>query len=395
MLASARMRAIVKIPHVVWRDGRPRFSPGPLLRQLGYKGEDLKDGAGRWLDLRATEDWAKKRVGEIEARRRDPKGKRPRAPAGPRATTIEDLFEDLWKAKRVRDPGADGALGEATVRDYRMKARSLHTFDAELYQSPAAAITRGIVLGLHERLWEDKGLAMANGVIAVLRLAYSHALDRRPELNLINPCLRLRLPTPRPRVRVATPAEIAALMKAADEVEPAIGDAILLALLTGQRQGDVLALPERVLAEGRLRLEQQKTGVRVGMKIMQALKPRLEAARARRIAHNRLPTTFVVDPGTGRRYVPDTFRHRFAAIRETAAGEEPSVEDFWFMDLRDTAITWLANAGATVPEIAAVSGHSLNTINSILKHYLEANEAQADAALDKLQVWLTSKGVEL
>lgn len=394
------MRIVVKIPHVVWRDGRPRFVPGPALRALGYKGEDLKDAAGRWLDIRATETWAKARLAEIEAARSSPatRGRgtgRKAGGGGPRAITVEDLFEDLWKLKKFRGEDAPGALASSTVRDYRVKAHAIEAFDAELWTSPAAALNRAIVLGLHERLWEEKGLAMANGVVAVLRLAYSTAIDRRPECGLINPCLRLRLPAPRPRVRVATPEEIAALMKAADSAEPAIGDAIVFALLTGQRQGDVLAARELDLEQGRVRLTQAKTGTRVGMRILAALKVRLEAAKARRKAAHRLPGTYVVDPRTGRQYGPDVFRHRFAEVREEAAKTCPSLADFWFMDLRDTAITWMANGGAAVPEIAAVSGHSLATVTSILKHYLESNAEQADSALGKLEAWMEGQGVKL
>ncbi|MFZ1962022.1 MAG: tyrosine-type recombinase/integrase [Roseiarcus sp.] len=387
------MRVVVRIPHVVWRGGRPRFSPGPRLRALGFRGEDLRTPAGAWLDIRAAEDWAREKLAEIEARKADP-GARRKRPAGPRAITIEDLFEDLWKLKRLRDAGESGALSRTTARDYRGKARALKFFDPELWTAPAAAVNRSIALGLHERLWEAKGLAMANGVIAVLRLAYASAIDRRPEAGLVNPCLALRLPSPSPRVRVATPAEIAALMAAASEREPAIADAILFALLTGQRQGDVLAARELDLAEGRVRVQQGKTGARVGMKILAALAGRLAAAKARRLALGRLPTTFVVDP-SGKRYPLDAFRHRFAEVRALAAEQAPSVADFRFMDLRDTAITWLANSGATIPEIAAVSGHSPNTVAAILKHYLEPNSSQADAALDKLQAWMEKQGVKL
>jgi len=395
------MRAVVKIPHIVWRDGRPRFVPGPALRALGFRGEDLKDPAGRWLDIRRTEDWAKRRLAEIEARRALPSFRR-RGDGGPRgraggapAVTVEDLFEDLWKLKKLRDAASSGALAASTVRDYRVKAHAIEAFDPELWTSPAAALSRAVVLGLHERLWEEKGLAMANGVVAVLRLAYSTAIDRRPECGLVNPCLRLKLPAPRPRVRVASPDEIAALMAAADAAEPAIGDAIMLALMTGQRQGDVLAVREADIEQGRLRLTQAKTGMRVGMRILGALKGRLAGAQARRKAANRLPATFVIDPRTGRPYQADVFRHRFADVRATAAGTCASVADFWFMDLRDTAITWLANAGATIPEIAAISGHSLATVTSILKHYLEANAAQADAGLGKLEAWMEGQGMTL
>jgi integrase len=387
------MRVTVRIPYISWRNGRPRFSPGPRLRELGLKGQDLKDAKGAWLDLHATEAWTKAKLAEIADRKAHPTVRRPRQ-TGPKVTTVEDLFEDLWKLRKFKI-GEDGALSANSIRDYKIKAKALSLFDPEVWTNPAAAVTRHVAFGLHERLWETKGLSMANGVIAVLRLAYSHTIDRRPAANLTNPCLRLRLPSPKPRVRVATPQEIEALLRSADALEPAIGDAILLALLTGQRQGDLLKVRQGQLEAGRIAIEQGKTGARVGMKILNAMQSRLTAAKARRAAAPRVPLSFIWDPRTGGPYVTDTFRHRFAEVRAAACETEPSLEDFWFMDLRDTAITWLANAGATVPEIAAVSGHSIETVHSILKHYLEANESQANNALDKLQVWIDEQGVKL
>jgi hypothetical protein len=38
-----------KVPYFCWRDGRPRWEPGPNLRDLGLKGQDLKDDVGGWL----------------------------------------------------------------------------------------------------------------------------------------------------------------------------------------------------------------------------------------------------------------------------------------------------------------------------------------------------------
>ena len=34
-----------------------------------------------------------------------------------------------------------------------------------------------------------------------------------------------------------------------------------------------------------------------------------------------------------------------------------NIEDLWFMDLRRTAVVRLAEAGCSVPEIAAINGH--------------------------------------
>jgi hypothetical protein len=36
--------------------------------------------------------------------------------------------------------------------------------------------------------------------------------------------------------------------------------------------------------------------------------------------------------------------------------------DAWYMDHRDTAVTNLAEAGCTVPEICAISGHSERSV---------------------------------
>ena len=44
----------------------------------------------------------------------------------------------------------------------------------------------------------------------------------------------------------------------------------------------------------------------------------------------------------------------------------------------------LAEAGATVPEIAAVTGHSLNHASRILEVYLSRTRSLADAAIMKL-----------
>jgi hypothetical protein len=45
----------------------------------------------------------------------------------------------------------------------------------------------------------------------------------------------------------------------------------------------------------------------------------------------------------------------------------------------------LAEAGATVPEVAAITGHSYRTINSILERYLPRTKHLAEMAIAKLE----------
>lgn len=48
----------------------------------------------------------------------------------------------------------------------------------------------------------------------------------------------------------------------------------------------------------------------------------------------------------------------------------PPLASFRHQDLRDTAVTWLAIAGTNIPEIASVTGHSLQSSTDVLEHYL-------------------------
>jgi hypothetical protein len=49
-------------------------------------------------------------------------------------------------------------------------------------------------------------------------------------------------------------------------------------------------------------------------------------------------------------------------------------------------VTRLAVAGCTVPEIAAITGHSLKDVQDILdRHYLSRDQALAETAIRKLE----------
>jgi integrase len=59
--------------------------------------------------------------------------------------------------------------------------------------------------------------------------------------------------------------------------------------------------------------------------------------------------------------------------------------DLHFHDLRGTAITMLSEAGCTTPEIAAITGHSVRNIASIIDVYLARTRPLADNAIAKLE----------
>lgn len=388
------------ILHVAWRDGRPRFSPGPRLRALGHAGYDLRHNApgqdeplapghgraGRWFTRGEAVDWSAAFAAALKAPR---KRRRTPAPARP-AYSIERLFSDWFNSDRFR---ADSARPYArkTVEDYRQKARVLETHDPVLWRAPVAALTRPICAGLFEQLQRARGLATARGALLVLGSAIEWAMLRGKLPEGINPAHKLRMPAGNTRMRFASRAEIEAMIAAADETGlPHVGDMIMLGVWTGQRQNDRLAMRDEGLHDGRRRLRQSKTGALVEIAESPMLAARLAAARARRAGAGVAALTIVAD-AAGQPLEKRAYNAHWNTVRAAAAKTQPSVRDLNDGDLRRTAVTWLALAGATIPEICAITGHTLASANDILKHYLVLNPAMGDTAIRKLVEWFEGK----
>ncbi len=379
--------ATITVKYLKFRDGRPRWEPGPTLRAKGIKGRDLKDEAGRWLGLEAAIAAANALNAEIHAWRLTGR-RRPPVPRKVVARTVRHLSDDWQKSVKFTKRGAN------TQRDYLSKAS---LFLAEFGDAPVAAIEKAHLYRWWQELHGERGHAMANGVLAVARVMLSHAT--RIGWRADNPAMKLGLETVAPRVVVWTPAEIAAFVGAADRLgQHAIADAVIIALHTGQRQGDVLALEHAATTNGRVMFRQGKTGARVSVPLTPALEQRLDEIRARRAAGAvvELHARQVVLDDQGRDYTGSRYNKAFVQVRDAAAAEAgPQIAGRLFLDLRDTAVTRLALAGCTIAEIRAITGHTLQTIHSVLQHYLALDDRMADAGIDRLKVWLADEGIAI
>jgi integrase len=148
---------------------------------------------------------------------------------------------------------------------------------------------------------------------------------------------------------------------------------LLLALWTGQRQGDLLRLPWSAYDGTYIRLRQSKTGRRVQIRVGAPLKLALEAAPKR--------STIMLITSDGKPWTSDGFR---ASWRKACAAA--GIVGVTFNDLRGTAVTRLALAEATEAEIATITGHSLRDVRSILDaHYLARDPALGERAIAKLE----------
>ena len=64
---------------------------------------------------------------------------------------------------------------------------------------------------------------------------------------------------------------------------------------------------------------------------------------------------------------------------------EIATADLWFLDLRRTTVVWLAEAGSTKAEVAAITGHLIDRVRTILETYLPRTGPMAVAAIAKLE----------
>jgi integrase len=165
-------------------------------------------------------------------------------------------------------------------------------------------------------------------------------------------------------------SEIAALLAVASEE---IKLALVLALWTGQRQGDLLRLPWSAYDGSHIRLRQSKGGRRIVMPAGFPLKALLDAAERR--------GPIILVNSYGRPWTSDGFRTSWSKTCDRAG-----VSGLTFHDLRGSAVVRLALAEATVPQIATFTGHSLKDVEAILDaHYLGRDVQLAEAAVLKLE----------
>jgi integrase len=170
---------------------------------------------------------------------------------------------------------------------------------------------------------------------------------------------------------VWTDADIAQFNKVASEPLRA---ALVLGLWTGQRQGDLLRLRWTAYNGRFIEVRQPKTKARVIIPTAAALRATLRALRRRRKAATIL---------TNSRGLPWTSSGFRASWRKACAAA--GIAELRFNDLRGSAVTRLAEAGATEPEIAAITGHRLGYVTQVMDRYLNRSKALAQNAIAKLE----------
>jgi integrase len=309
----------------------------------------------------------------------------PRLPGQPGSPEFVAAYQSAVMARRA--PAADtlhaildayqrssdfAALAERTRADYVKQVRKIEVAFGDF---PLAALddrrSRAEFMAWRDRL-AIASRRQADYAWTVLARVLSWGKDRG--LITTNPCERGgRLYAGNRAEKVWTLDDEAAFLRAA----PAhLHPPLLLALWTGQRQGDLLRLPWSAYDGQTIRLRQGKTGRRVVVPCGAPLRAVLDAMP------RRAPLVLLTKDGSA--WTEEGFR---ASWRKAVA--RAGIEGVTFNDLRGTAVTRLALAGATEAEIATITGHALRDVRSILDaHYLNRDPELAARAIAKLEASL-------
>lgn len=309
-------------------------------------------------------------------------------------------------------------LASPKYRDRAPRTRQEYRDHIEIMRAmwetvPVLGITRKVVRALHasyaDRRWRG------NAILRTLRLVMNFAIHELEVPGLTrNPAEHMALYETRPRDQVWSQAQIDAFLAAAAD-QPVMRRAFALLLYTVQRPSDVLSMSRPMLFEknGRvwIRLQQAKTGTLVDVPCHAGLVG--ELGRIDTLNDEGERSALLVASPRGKTWLYRNFARAWDRVRwlanwriarqeienrrglpgrRRAAERKKAKEairlqmlgDLQRRDLRRTGMIQLAVAGATTPQIAALSGHSIDRIQKILDTYLPR---RGEVALGGVERW--------
>jgi len=352
----------VKVRHLVvkrQKGGRALYywQPSASLRKAGFLPRRLAERTGRIEDAIAEAEALNR---ELDAWRRGD------APLPVAPNTVP------WLVKMYRADERYTDLKEITRDGYDYLIKTVEAWSEEAGHPPIDSVGRKEA-GDFKRALQKRGTATAHHVIKMARVLFAFARDEG--IIDANPFEKLRVKKPKPRRQIWTHDQVAALVANAREMNrPSVGLAALLGENLGQRITDILALGWNLFDGREIVVRQSKTDVTVSVPVTKELAGALAETK-------RTSTIIVVSESTSRPYQCRYFESEFAKIR--AAAGLP--KDLQFRDLRRTAVVRLAEAGCTIPEISAITGHDIDTTARIIETYLPRTSPMARNAIAKLE----------
>jgi hypothetical protein len=275
-----------------------------------------------------------------------------------------------WVIQRYRDSDEYRELSSGTVKYYNRFLREIEALGPAL---PFASFTRRAVVDFIETYGKAHQRRQSAAVLKNLfKIARYHGIVTTDE------AAGLRLKISRPRDRIWTDDEVVRWIDVAGAEDPHMTTAFLLMQFTAQRPTDVLRMAWPQYSGSAIRLRQQKTGTLLDIPVHPVLRDHLGGLM-------RSPTSLTIVTYRGRPVKYLRFNERFRRVADRAGIDAQA------RDLRRTAMLRMAEAGATVPQIASVSGHSIEATQRILETYLPRNRDLAEIAITRLAEYRRQK----
>jgi integrase len=282
--------------------------------------------------------------------------------------TLSALIRAFEETKQWR------RLAESTKAEY---VRVLKFWDKDYGTVPYRALEdkafRADVIKWHDAFSDEKPREADNRVTILARVLSWAAADGPLTVNVLDGferayhCYRSDL--------IWLPEHVSAFMEVA---APEMRLAMVLALHTGQRQGDIRKMAWSAYDGDAITLRQGKAK-RLGraapitrIPCTKALKSTLDAAPRR--------AAVILTTKTGL-----AFRKRYLAEQWDETCKAAGVSDLHFHDVRGTTVTMLFRAGCSIGEIVAITGHTLRRAQEILDKYLARTSQLADSAIAKFE----------
>jgi len=277
------------------------------------------------------------------------------------STAIDEYIKTLDHAPRNKDQAKRKAL--------------LTWWREELGTRRLSSITRSVIAETRDRLKEKSSRlggtlagATVNRHLAALSAVMKFAVKEREWISK-NPVLDVRkLGESKGRERFLDEDERTALLRACAKSDlPELLPIVQLALATGARRGEIIALDWSRLdldARRMLLVDTKNSETRA----VPLAEPAVAALRAWRKDRLRVGVVFPAPV------------HRVEEAWQQAKATA-GLHDLRFHDLRHTAASYLAMSGATLLEIAAILGHK--TL-AMVKRYSHLSEQHTTAAIDRM-----------
>lgn len=230
-------------------------------------------------------------------------------------------------------------------------------------------VGRRDLLDLRDAVREARGDGAAVGFARAVSSLFAWALDR--EWIEHTPAMRLQKGLVKGHLPAWSPADADLALAALPEH---LRRAVVLALYTGQRRGDLIRMPWSAYDGQKIRLVQEKTGIALTIAAPAELRAELDAWR------RSAASTLILVNKFGRPWQDSNLSKQLGEALSRIEGFPPHRN---IHGLRKLAAANLAQAGCTLHEIAAITGHKSLSMLQLYTASVDQERA-ADAAIVKL-----------